>query len=332
MAKQWSLSDRIGKFFSWIMMMLVFIMMALAGKLGMSRQTLRVMTDQMQSPKIKQRAFKGYRPTKHDVLVCTYAKSGTYWTLQIAHQITNRGQGEFGHIHDVVPWPEAPMPNVIKLANESPARASPTGLRVIKTHLESNYVPYSPEAKYIVVVRDPKDVFVSSYFFSKGMISGPMVSVEEWLNLFLFGKFQYGSWAEHLAGFWPWRDRDNVLFLTFEEMKADHAGVVRRIAEFMGVELADEEFTRVVEKSQFQYMKRMDEKFTPQRPFPFNKHVAGFAVMRRGARGGSSELLSAEQQSAIDRRMKEELARYGCDFPYAQMFETASRQASAAAA
>jgi hypothetical protein len=331
MAKQWSLSDRIGKFFTWIMMMLTFSMMAVAGKLGLSRQMLRVMTDQMQSPKIKQRAFKGYQPTKHDVLVCTYSKSGTYWTLQIANQIANRGQGEFGHIHDVVPWPEAPMPNIIKLANESPVRASPTGLRVIKTHLESNYVPYSPEAKYIVVVRDPKDVFVSSYFFSKGMISGPMVSVEEWLNLFLFGKFQYGSWVQHLAGYWPWRDHNNVLFLTFEELKADHAGVVRRIAEFMGVELTDEEFTQVVEKSQFQYMKRMDEKFTPQRPFPFNKHVEGFAVMRKGARGGSSELLSTEQQAAIDRRMKEELQRYGCDFPYAQMFETASKETPAAA-
>lgn len=331
MAKQWSLADRIGKFFTWLMMTLVFIMMALAGKLGLSRQTLRFMTSQMQSPQIKQRAFKGYRPARHDVFVCTYAKSGTYWTLQIAHQIANRGKGEFGHIHDVVPWPEAPMPNIIKLSDEALHRASPTGLRVIKTHLESDYVPYSPEAKYIVVVRDPKDVFVSSYFFSQGMISGPMVPVEEWLKLFLFGKFQYGSWAEHLAGYWLWRKRDNVLFLTFEELKADHASGVRRIAAFMGVALTDEEFARVVEQSQFQYMKRMDEKFTPQRPFPFNRRVTGFAVMRKGARGGSSELLSPEQQAAIDRRMKEELERYGCDFPYAQMFEGVSTAPTTAA-
>lgn len=330
MAKQWSVADRIGKFGTWVMMMLVFVMMMLAGKLGLSRQTLRAMTSQMQSTKIKQRAFKGYRPTKHDVLVCTYAKSGTYWTLQIAHQIAHRGQGEFEHIHEVVPWPEAPMPNVTKLANELPARTAPTGLRVIKTHLESQYVPYSPEAKYIIVVRDPKDIFVSSYFFSQGMISGPMVPVAEWLDLFLFGTFQYGSWAEQVAGYWPWRTRDNVLFLTFEEMKANHADVVRRIAAFMGVTLTDEEFTQVVEKSQFQYMKRIDEKFTPQRPWPFNKRLAGFAVMRKGARGGSSELLSPEQQAQIDQRMKAELQRYGCDFPYAQMFEGASAEPAAA--
>lgn len=329
MAKQWSLADRMGKFGTWLMMLLVFVMMALAGKLGLSRQTLRAMTSQMQSIKIKQRAFKGYRPTRHDVFVCTYAKSGTYWTLQIAHQVAHRGKGEFGHIHDVVPWPEAPMPNMIKLADETPARTSPTGLRVIKTHLESEYVPYSPEAKYIIVVRDPKDIFVSSYFFSQGMIPGSMVPVAEWLNLFLFGEFQYGSWVKHLAGYWPWHTRDNVLLLTFEEMKADHVGVVRRIAAFMGVTLTDGEFALVVEKSQFQYMKRIDEKFTPQRPWPFNKRLEGFAVMRKGARGGSSELLSPEQQAQINQRMKAELQRYGCDFPYKQMFESASAKPAA---
>lgn len=331
MAKHWSLSDWVEKFVTLAMMMVVFVIMALAGKLGLTRQTLRLMTSQMQSPRIKRRAFKGYQPTKHDVFVCTYSKSGTYWTMQIAYQITRRGKGEFRHIHDVVPWPEAPMPSVVKLHDESPVRAAPTGLRVIKTHLESTYVPYSPEAKYIVVVRDPKDAFVSSYFFSQGMISGPMISVEEWLQLFLFGKFQYGSWVEHLAGYWPWRSRDNVLFLTFEEMKADHAGVVRRIAAFMGVALTDAEFAQVVEKSQFQYMKRIDEKFAPERPFPFSKRVKGFVMMRKGERGGSSELLSPEQQALIDRQMKAELERHSCDFPYDQTFETLDREAAASA-
>ncbi|HEY0606277.1 MAG TPA: sulfotransferase domain-containing protein [Herpetosiphonaceae bacterium] len=333
MAKQWSIADRIGTFGSWLMTLLVFVMMALAEKLGLSRQTLRIITSQLQSPQIKQQAFKGYRPTRHDVLVCTYAKSGTYWTIQIAHQIAHRGRGEFRHIHDVVPFPEAPMSNtIIKLSDEAPYRAAQTGLRVIKTHLESSYVPYSPEAKYIVVLRDPKDVFVSSYFFTQGMISGSMLPVEEWLRLFLAGKFMYGSWVEHLVGYWPWRNRANVLFLTFEEMKDDLEEAVRRIAALMDVELTDEEFAQVVEKSQFQNMKRINQKFTPERPWPFNKGVKGFAVMRRGARGGSSELLSPEQQYQIDQHMKAELQRHGCDFPYEQMFETVSQDASAAAA
>src|ERR1022692_3380250 len=50
--------------------------------------------------------FGSYIPTEHDVIVATYAKSGTNWMMQIAHQLAFHGQGEFDHIHCVVPWPD----------------------------------------------------------------------------------------------------------------------------------------------------------------------------------------------------------------------------------
>jgi hypothetical protein len=60
----------------------------------------------------------------------------------------------------------------------------------------------------------------------------------------------------------------------------------------------------------------------PVAPFPFN-HLMGHPVMiRKGERGSSSELLNQEQPARIDRYMQAELRRYGCDFPYTEMFET----------
>ena len=43
--------------------------------------------------------------------------------------------------------------------------ASPEKRRVVKTHFDWALLPYSEEARYIMVIRDPKDVCVSSYFF-----------------------------------------------------------------------------------------------------------------------------------------------------------------------
>jgi hypothetical protein len=316
------------KLIPYIMLSVVWIM----GRLGLTRSVLHILSSQINSQRIRQRAFRGYQPTKHDVFVCTYAKSGTYWTIQIAYQIAHRGHGDYRHIHDVVPWPEAPMPHIVPLSDESTYRHAPTGLRVIKTHLESTYVPYNPDAKYIVVVRDPKEVLVSSYFFSRSILPGiTMVPVEEWLAMFLSGHFQFGSWIEHLVSYWPWRKRDNVLFLTFGDMKADLEGTVRRIADLMAVELSPEEFALVVEKSQFQYMKRIDHTFAPPRPFPFNR-MSKPVMIRKGARGASSELLTREQQAQIDRHMQAELCRRHCDFPYAQIFDPVNNQQPSAIA
>jgi len=296
--------------------------MWIASLLGRSRDAMAFLGRGMQSPRLKARAFKGYQPTARDVFVCSYSKSGTYWTLQIAYQIAQRGQGTFDHIHDVVPWPEAPIGTIVDLRDESTYQTA-TGLRVIKTHLESPYVPYSPDAKYIVVVRDPKEVFVSSYFFSGGMLAkSAMISVADWLGLFLSDSFPYGSWAEHTASYRPWRTRPNVLSLTYDEMKADPEGAVRRIAAFMGVELSEEELALVLEKSSFAYMKRIDEKFMPAAPFPFS-HLLGHPVMiRKGERGKSSELLTREQQARIDDYMRAGLEQRQCDFPYDEMFTT----------
>src|SRR5690606_3570747 len=41
-----------------------------------------------------------FAPSARDVLVCSYFKTGTNWTMQIAVQIAHRGRAEFAHIHD----------------------------------------------------------------------------------------------------------------------------------------------------------------------------------------------------------------------------------------
>jgi hypothetical protein len=265
--------------------------------------------------------FPEYQPVEHDVLVCSYFKSGTNWTMHIAVQIAHRGRAEFAHIHDLVPWPDIPerMRYAVPLADDGPRRASPAGLRVIKTHLPLGPVPYTHEARYVCVVRDPKDVFVSSYHFTRAIGLGVLMpSVEGWLDAYLSPDTPLGSWAEHLHSFWRVRDRGNVLFLSYEEMRADRDRAVDEIAKVMGVELSGEERAAVIERSSFEHMKTIGHKFDALGS-PWAKGARG-AMIRRGERGSSSELLTAEQQRRIDDYWRAELARLGCDFPYDDAF------------
>jgi hypothetical protein len=265
---------------------------------------------------------KDYVPTEHDVFICSYFKSGTNWTMQIATQIAYRGRAAFEHIHELVPWPDIPDKAgfALPMSDDRPRAACPTGLRVIKTHLALGPVPYSPAARYVCVVRDPKDVFVSSYHFIRSMALGPaMPSVRGWLDAYLSPDTALGSWAEHLHSYWSIRDRANVLFLTYEQMRADLPGTVDSIAGLMGVALAADERAAVVEQSTFTHMKTISRKFDAVGS-PWASGGGAGAMMRRGERGTSGELLSAADQRRIDDFWRAELKRIGSDFPYDEAF------------
>jgi Sulfotransferase domain len=265
--------------------------------------------------------FGDYRPSAGDVIVAAYFKSGTTWLLQMTTQIAFRGQAEFANIHHVVPWPDVPVPPLarlmIPLADPSPLAYSPTGRRVIKTHLRCDEIPFVAQARYIAGVRDPKDVVVSGYHFFKSLILGPLMpSVAHWVDYMMSPNFQ-GSWAEHLASYWAVRHEPNVLFLTYEEMRKDHAGAVAKLADFMGVALTGHELESVIHQSSFATMKEAGLKFDPGQVLPWTRDRS---MVRSGKSGGSSELLTPAQQRQIDDYCRADLKRLGCDFPYDEVY------------
>ncbi len=264
--------------------------------------------------------FGAYQATAQDVFAAVYFKSGTSWSMQIAQQIALRGADDYAHIHDVVAWPDAMHPRyAVPVSDPAPAAAAPTGLRVIKTHLPQARVPWSPDAKYLSVLRDPKDVFVSSYHFVRAVALGPMMPpVSAWLDHFLSPGFAWGSWAAHVQDWWSRRELDNVLVLTFDEMKDDLPGAVDRVASLMGVELDARERADVLRHASFEYMQEREDRFGPGMVTPWG--ATGGAMLRKGGSGGSSELLSPEQQRRIDEHCRQGLLEEGCDLPYDELF------------
>ena len=236
--------------------------MQVAKRMGLAKPLASLAFRRIQSEKVKRRAFAGYEPTEHDVFVATYAKSGTNWMMQIAQQIAYRGAAEFAHIHDLVAWPDAPTPKAVPLDDMTARDGSPTGLRVIKTHLETAHIPYDEKAVYLTVLRDPKEVLVSAYYFlggAMGMLSH--VGIDEWLELSL--DTVTTGWSVHAASFWAWRDRANVLVVNFREVKEKPRECIERVASKMGVTLTEAELEKVIERSSLSYMKAHESQFQP---------------------------------------------------------------------
>ena len=272
---------------------------------------------------ITQNPFRGCSPSEHDIFVMTYPKSGTNWMLQIAYQLIHHGKGEFDHIHSVVPWPDAVLTSrtmrnyAIPLKLATAWRTAPERKRLIKTHLNWELLPYSKEARYIAVIRDPKDVFASLYFFVRENLLGRATpSVSAFYRAFLEGSILIGSWAVNAAGYWAQRHRPNVLVVSFASMKHDLDATVRRVAEFLEMRVSDEVIREVCRKSSFDYMKSIDERFATYRGAPWRGKTF---MLRTGKQGGASALLAPEHQREMDAVFIDELRRLGSDLPYSEI-------------
>lgn len=261
--------------------------------------------------------FAGYRPRAGEIVVCTYAKSGTNWMLQITQQLIGRGGVDFPHIHDLVPWPDHPFATrpLAQLADPPDPRV-PGGRRVIKTHLPATAVPLVDDATYLAVFRDPCDVCVSAYHFVGGIINGVMrfdPTPAQWVDHFASPQCSVGSWPEHTATWWEACKTAGRHAFFFEDMKRDLPGAVRRVAELTGVEADDALIDTVVERSGFAYMKAHEPQFAPLAPVIRGERTR---MMRSGKSGASGELLTAAQQAQIRDYCRAELERLGSDFPF----------------
>ena len=261
-------------------------------------------------------AFRDYIPTQNDIIVACLSRSGTHLMMQIALQIAHLGQADYDYIYDIVPWPDFLPGAAVKLTETPPP--SPTGLRVIKTHAPAQSVPVNDAAKYITVIRDPKEVLVSTYHWAPQAFAFMGIQVgtpEDWVEKFIKGQVPGGWWVKHTASWWALRDKPNVYIVTFNALKADAGGEIDRISKFLGVELSPEQRQQVIEKSSFAYMKAINHKFSP-----IIGDTEMIDIVRQGKTGAASELFTQEQLARVDAFCKSELKRLGSDFPYDEMF------------
>ena len=103
-------------------------------------------------------------------------------------------------------------------------------------------------------------------------------------------------------------------------MKRDLRGAVAKVAAFLDIKASDALIDEVCRLSSFEYMKQNDQKYAMGKMVPWREPGS---MIRKGAQGGSSEMLSPERQRQIDQHFMAELERLGSDFPYQEFCDLA---------
>lgn len=197
-----------------------------------------------------------FQPNNSDIIISPYAKCGTTWLQQIVHGLRTRGSMDFDEITSVTPWIEIAYDVGWDL--QAPQVADP---RVYKSHTSWHEVPKG--GKYIVSFRHYQDAMTSLYRFFEGYYFEPGTITLEVLTDWRWSKEELaesGYWY-HLISWWEQRDNKDVLLLCYENMKTDLEGTVKKIANFMELQLDDDLFEIVVRQSSRDFMLAHKDQF-----------------------------------------------------------------------
>lgn len=215
-----------------------------------------------------------------DIVISVPAKSGTTWTMNIVHQMLSGGSPDFADVYAEVPWiefvahPDQSVQEVLERVAAMPADRP----RAFKTHSAPPDLPYfAPDSgkaiKYIVVCRNPEESLVSfrpfldqhtDAWFDLWQVQKQAVTRPRFPEFYweiIDPKGMQGMFFGFLASWWPLRHQANVLFMHFSDMKRDHEGSLRKIADFLEIEPSRAQWQSIVEFTSFDWMKRNREKF-----------------------------------------------------------------------
>ena len=264
--------------------------------------------------------WNGFPFRDGDIVVSTYAKSGTTWMQQIVGQLVFAGAADVD-VGTLSPWVDLRVPpKDVKL----PALEAQVHRRFLKTHLPVDALVFSPKARYVYVARDGRDVVWSLHNHhtaanatwyavlndTPGLV-GPRIGPPnpdirqyflEWLQ---WDGYPFWSMWENVRSWWAIRHLPNVMLVHYNDLKRDLPGSIRGIADFLGIEVPPEKWPAIVEHSTFEYMKRNAAKVAPLGGSIFEGGAERFVY--RGTNGRWRDVLTAEDCRRYEATAREKL-------------------------
>uniref|UniRef100_G3TZX0 Sulfotransferase n=1 Tax=Loxodonta africana TaxID=9785 RepID=G3TZX0_LOXAF len=237
-----------------------------------------------------------------------FLPTGTNWMIEIVSLILKDGDPSW--IRSVPIWERAPWCETIVGAFSLPDQSRP---RLMSSHLPIHIFTkafFNSKAKMIYLVRNPRDVVVSLYHYSKiaGQLKDPGKPgqfLQEFLNGEDCGGLE-GRWFERIAAKIATGPLTHMLLLISRETEADLCGSVQRICEFLGRPLGEEALGSVLEHSSFQAMKANTMSNYSLLPPSLLDQRRG-AFLRKGVCGDWKNYFTVAQSEAFDRVYREQM-------------------------
>ncbi|XP_071975658.1 sulfotransferase 1 family member D1-like [Engystomops pustulosus] len=251
-----------------------------------------------------------FEAREDDLLIVTYPKSGTTWMSEILDLMIHNGDDmktQRGAIFQRVPFLEYAVPDMPSGTEILNALESQ---RVIKSHLPAHLLPgsfWEKQCKIIYLARNVKDVLVSYYHFYRMAIVHPEPGTfDEFLQNFIDGKIAFGSWSDHVKGWWKIRHQKDILYLFYEDMLEDPKREILKVMKFIGKDLPEEVLEKIHQRTTFKTMK--ENHMANYSTIP--SHVMDLSVspfMRKGICGDWKDQLTVAQNEILDEYYKREM-------------------------
>lgn len=218
--------------------------------------------------------WDAYRPRVGDIIVTTAPKCGTTWTQMLCALLLH-GPALPAPLSRLSPEFDRLAVPVETLMDELDAQVGP---RIIKTHTPLDGLPWFDEVRYVHCARDPRDAFLSMVDNMQNLSDRAMAPVRERLGLldtFAFPTdpnaffpvwitnpvhswmedgFPTGSVLHAARAVWPYRGLSNLHLLHYRDLRLDLEGEMRRLADFLGVRVAADDWPALLDAAGFSAM------------------------------------------------------------------------------
>ncbi|XP_019382920.1 PREDICTED: sulfotransferase 6B1-like isoform X2 [Gavialis gangeticus] len=252
------------------------------------------------------KALQSFEARNDDIILAGYPKTGTNWLDQILNDLeTTAGkytEEEINSRNSIEQ--EIPIPLRLEFGDAKQFQMMKKLLfsfrRITTTHILPQILPQSifkSKAKILLLLRNPKDTAVSYFHFYNDMpLLQSFNTWDEYFTAFMNGQLTWGSYFDYLIEWNKYIADDNVMVITYEEMKENQTLGMKKIAEFLGFSLSDDEIRTIAEKSTFKAMKEKSSE---------THGMFGKILFRKGIVGGWRELFTEAQSKEMDRKFEE---------------------------